>query len=122
MTHLQTANNYPDMAAIGFIQQFALLNQITLTGAGGPGSPLYRQQLPAQCIVCVRVRAQRSCYAIASPARAARGWISTTRAGNNDALVTRIINANVPGFYVFSAPWETISALMANINKLKGIT
>jgi hypothetical protein len=30
MTHLQTANNYPDMTAIGFIQQFALLNQITL--------------------------------------------------------------------------------------------
>ena len=26
MTHLQTANNYPDMSAIGFIQQFALLN------------------------------------------------------------------------------------------------
>jgi len=31
MTHLQTENNYPDMAAIGSIQQFALLNQNTLT-------------------------------------------------------------------------------------------
>ena len=34
MTHLQNANKYsniPDMTAIGFIQQFALLNQITLT-------------------------------------------------------------------------------------------
>ena len=30
MTHLQTAKNYPDMTAIGFIQQLALLNQITL--------------------------------------------------------------------------------------------
>ena len=27
MSHLQTANNYPDMTAIGFIQQFALLEQ-----------------------------------------------------------------------------------------------
>ena len=41
MTHLQTANKYPDMAAMGYIQQFALLNQITLTGWGGYGSPLY---------------------------------------------------------------------------------
>ena len=49
MTHLQTGNNYPDMAAIGFIQQFALLNQITIQGTtansypinaayGGPGT------------------------------------------------------------------------------------
>jgi hypothetical protein len=30
MTHLQTANKYPDMTAIGYIQQFALLNQYTL--------------------------------------------------------------------------------------------
>ena len=36
MTHLQTANNYPDMAAIGYIQQFALLNQITLTSGRSP--------------------------------------------------------------------------------------
>ncbi len=40
--------------------------------------------------------------------------------GDNEALVTGIVKANVPGFYVFSAPWETISALMANINKLEG--
>ena len=30
MTHLQTAGNLPDMASIGAIQQFAMLNQITL--------------------------------------------------------------------------------------------
>ena len=40
--------------------------------------------------------------------------------GDNEALVTAIVKANAPGFYVFSAPWETISALMANINKLEG--
>src|SRR5664279_2344486 len=33
MTHLQTANNYPDMAALETIQQFAMLNQITLSDA-----------------------------------------------------------------------------------------
>ena len=35
MSHVQTANNYPDMAAIEYIQQFVLLNQISLTGYGG---------------------------------------------------------------------------------------
>src|ERR1017187_2734403 len=31
MTHLQTANNYPDMVGLETIQQFAMLNQITLS-------------------------------------------------------------------------------------------
>ena len=35
-------------------------------------------------------------------------------------MVTGIIMANTPGFYVFSAPWETISALLANTNKVQG--
>lgn len=33
MTHLQTAKNLPDMASIGAIQQFAMLNQISLPTA-----------------------------------------------------------------------------------------
>src|SRR5665648_338552 len=37
MTHLQTPNNYPDMTSIGYIQQFALLNQTTL-GIGAPSA------------------------------------------------------------------------------------
>ena len=31
-----------------------------------------------------------------------------------------IVKGNVPGFYVFSAPWETTSSLLANINTLEG--
>jgi len=30
MTHLQTENNYPDMVALETIQQFAILNQVTV--------------------------------------------------------------------------------------------
>ena len=37
MTHLQTVNGYPDMAALETIQQFDMLNQITTT-SGGPGT------------------------------------------------------------------------------------
>ena len=40
MTHLQTANNYPDMVAIGFIQQFALLNQKTVQGTTANSFPI----------------------------------------------------------------------------------
>ena len=36
--------------------------------------------------------------------------------GDNETLVKDIITANAPGFYVFSAPWETTSALLTNIN------
>jgi hypothetical protein len=39
MTHLQTANNYPDMAALETIQQFAMLNRITLSDAGRLHTP-----------------------------------------------------------------------------------
>src|ERR1017187_7166292 len=34
MTHLETANKYPDMVALETVQQFAMLNQITLSEAG----------------------------------------------------------------------------------------
>jgi hypothetical protein len=40
MTHLQTANQYPDLAAIGFIQQFALLNQTTIQDTTANSYPL----------------------------------------------------------------------------------
>jgi len=40
--------------------------------------------------------------------------------GDNEALIIGIVKANVPGFYVFSAPWETTRSLLANINKLEG--
>lgn len=116
MTHPQTANNYPDMAAIGSIQQFALLNQIklfvdakgsTYTGnsypinaAYGPGSVPDGVSVPtAYCPDCT-------------------GLDFNNTNGNNDTLVSDLIKTadKRPGYYVFSAPWETISALMANIN------
>ena len=46
MTHLQTANNYPDMAAIGYIQQFALLNQITMGDTTANSYPINTAYAP----------------------------------------------------------------------------
>ena len=38
----------------------------------------------------------------------------------NETLVSDIVKAGEPGFYVFSAPWETVSTLMAKLNNLEG--
>jgi len=116
MTHLQTANNYPDMAAIGYIQQFALLNQITLTGVGGAGSPFYTAN-------SFPLNASPVTSSIAKPldfCSDCQGLDFNNTGSNNDSLVAGIIAINAPGFYVFSAPWETISALMTNINSQQG--
>jgi hypothetical protein len=112
MTHLQTANNYPDMAAIGFIQQFALLNRQTVLGAVGNSYSLNvayaTGDVPA---------------GVATPdpyVPGAQGLAFNDAHGNNAALATGIINAGVPGFYVFSAPWQTISTLLTSIKTAKG--
>ena len=112
MTHLQTAQDVPDMGGIGFIQQFALLNQIEMLGTTGnsypigtsyargsvPGGVVEPTEFPPDC----------------------QGLDFNDAAGNNIALLRRIMDANVPGYYVFSAPWETTSALLASINETKG--
>ncbi|MRR58177.1 MAG: hypothetical protein EG824_08205 [Deltaproteobacteria bacterium] len=113
MTHLQTANNYPDMAAIGFVQQFALLNHITIAGTTAYSYPLFAGyggpgDVPAGVV-------EPDPYV-----PGAQGLVFNDASGNNLALATRIINANVPGFHVFSAPWETTSALLADINRTMG--
>src|ERR1017187_2369320 len=46
MTHLQTAGNYPDMIGLETIQQFAMLNQITLSSDHYGGTPLAGQSYP----------------------------------------------------------------------------
>jgi hypothetical protein len=113
MTHLQTVNNYPDMAAIGFVQQFALLNHITIDGTTAYSYPLFAGyggpgDVPAGVV-------EPNPYI-----PGAQGLVFKDASGNNLALATRIINANVPGFHVFSAPWETTSALLADINRTMG--
>ncbi|MDA8429402.1 MAG: hypothetical protein M0T70_09125 [Geobacteraceae bacterium] len=118
MTHLQTKNKYPDMAAIGFIQQFALLNQTTLP-VDAKGSTYTANSYPLN-------------VAYAPGAVPGGGAVPTSfcpdctgldfndTKGNNVALVSGIIKTNAAGYHVFSAPWETISALLAEINTNKG--
>ncbi len=121
MTHLQTGNAYPDMAALETVQQFALLNHITLSSADPPqlipytgnSYPLnasYASSMPLPSGVATPSTSCPNC----------QGLDFADQGGDNEALVTAIIAAKVPGFYVFSAPWETTSALMTAINSLEG--
>lgn len=113
MTHPQTANNYPDMAAIGFMQQFALLNQTTIKGTTANSYPIGAAYGGAGDVPVGVVKP-----GLYPPD--CQGLVFNDAGHNNLALVTRIINANVPGFYVFSAPWETTSALLTDIKTAKG--
>ena len=118
MTHPQTANGYPDMAATETIEQFALLNQITLstTAAGdfyaGNNYPIY---------VSYGLGSEPS--GVPSPPSSCpncQGLDFNDVGGANETLVTGIIHGDVPGYYVFSAPWETTDALLENINTYEG--
>jgi hypothetical protein len=129
MTHLQTTPTYsdiPDMTAIGFIQQFALLNQITLTVKPTPTYTSYT----ANNYTINTSYASAESLPIGVPPQTplmedgltycptCKGLAFNDASGDNIALVTRIINANQSGYYVFSAPWETTSALLTKINIL----
>ncbi|MDY0164251.1 histidine phosphatase family protein [Desulfobotulus sp.] len=125
MSHLQTRDNYPDMAAIGFIQQFALLNQMSssidangnlYTGNSYPINVSY-----AEGGVPVGV-AEPAPPLPGSPQYCpdCTGLDFGNAGGNNETLVSTIIENQIPGYYIFSAPWETTEALLKYINTQYG--
>lgn len=119
MSHTQ--NSFPDMAPLVNVQQFAMLNQITLLGQGsgqpphttGNSYPLnvsyVKGAIPANAITIPPSGICPDC----------QGLAFNDPGSNNSALVTTIINSKTPGFHVFSAPWETINALLVSINSSK---
>jgi len=127
MTHLQTDNDYPDMTAIGYIQQFALLNQNTLridevvgttyTANSYPLNVSYPSQdsLPSGVAVSLVGNSSTERYP-----NDCSGLDFNNTDGVNDTLVSTIIENGVPGYFVFSAPWETISALLSTLNEQQG--
>ncbi len=122
MTHLQNGNKFtdvPDMTAIGYIQQFALLNQYTMLLDKFSSTYYTANSYPIEAAyangavpdgVAVPTAYCPDCS----------GLDFKNSGGNNDVLVSGIINRKKPGYYVFSAPWETVSALLAAINSQKG--
>ena len=106
MTHLQTANNYPDLVPLETIQQFAMLNQVSVPYQGSPGPtansfPIFSSYLQSAL--------PNDVAPPVSQCPGCQGLDFSDQDGDNESLVSGIIAANNPGFYVFSAPWETVS-------------
>ena len=119
MTHPQTANNYPDMAALETIEQFALLNQFSepneidgLSQFIGNSYPL-NASYPLAPIPSGVASPLLFCYAC-------QGLDFKDSGDGNEGVAIGIAGGGSPGFYVFSAPWETTSSLLAKLNELKG--
>ncbi|MGB8784865.1 MAG: hypothetical protein WA718_04480 [Terriglobales bacterium] len=124
MSHLQTTRQgtYPDIVAMETIQQFALLNQITVpaslegtaryTGNSFPINTAYGSgPLPpgvaASLIYC------QGCQGLDLDSSSV---LQDQLSDNNQALINQILFYDVPGFYVFAAPWETTSSMLTSIN------
>ena len=125
MTHLQTANHYPDMVALETMEQFAMLNRTALSIPGT--SPVAADSYPLNVSYSSAplpdgVHAPLlNCPAIASSsAYSCQGLDYRDQDGDNEVLADALIQSKAPGFYVFAAPWQTISPLMSNINRLHG--
>jgi len=124
MTHLQTANRYPDMVGLETVQQFAMLNQITLSTNGEGLNQITGNSYPVNASYAPGAVPS----GVALPSTAPAGYACPLCQGldfnntgkDNEILVSDIVQADVPGFYVFSAPWETTSSLLATINALEG--
>ncbi len=125
MTHPQTAQNYPDMAGLVTMEQFAMLNRTTMAIPGA--SPVTANSYPLNVSYSsaplpdgVHARLT-NCPAIGSSgAYSCQGLDYRDLNGDNEALAGALLQSKTPVFSLFAAPWETISALMANINRLQG--
>lgn len=120
MTHLQTTKQgtYPDMVAMETIQQFALLNQVTV-----PTDPVGLAQYTGNSFqINVSYAQGQSLPDVAAPliyCQGCQGLDFKDQGKDNEALIKQVLAYNVPGFYVFSAPWETTKNLWATVNTLK---
>jgi hypothetical protein len=116
MTHLQTAGQHPDMVALETVQQFAMLNQIAQSVPAKGIAPYTAYSYPLNA----SYGSEPVPSGVAPPPIACtdcQGLDFRDQNGDNETLVSGMVKANVAGFYVFSAPWETISNLMAKINQ-----
>jgi hypothetical protein len=119
MTHLQTANNYPDMVPLETIEQFAMLNQISLTYNRSAPMAAYSFPLNVSYSAAPLPDGVAEPLVSCSPINSCQGLDFRDKDGDNEELAGAIIKANAAGYYVFSAPWETVRALMTNINLLE---
>jgi hypothetical protein len=119
MTHLQTPGKLPDMAGLEAVQQFSVLNQITLSSNTSNGDPYTGQNSPVNASYSAASLPLHA-YTPSPYCPTCQGIDFNDAGGGNETLVSEVVQAGSPGFYVFSAPWETMSAMLAKINALEG--
>lgn len=119
MTHPQTAAKLPDMNGLNAVQQFSVLNQITLSSNASGGDPYAGQNYPVNASYSA-ASLPRGAYTPSPFCPTCQGLDFNDTGGDNETLVDEIVKTTRQGFYVFSAPWETTSALLAKINTLEG--
>lgn len=119
MSHLQTAHQYPDMASIGYIQQFAMLNQVSIAAIGGYNSPLYTgNSYPLNTAYYSTATLPAGVAVPFVPCPSCQGLDFNNAGNGNDYLLAETLKINIPGFYLFVAPWDTISKLMTTVKAL----
>ena len=124
MTHLQTANDYPDMAGVEAIEQFAMLNQITLSY--GSYAPVPASSYPINVSYSSApvpdgvAQPFLNCPTASGSSYSCQGLDFRDLNRDNETLLSDLIKANSSGFYVFSAPWETVRTMMTEINQTGG--
>jgi hypothetical protein len=119
MTHLQTTDNYPDMAALETIQQFAMLNEDTLQ-FNPVGTALYTAR---SFHINASYAPGQTIGGVASPlisCEGCQGIDYANQGSDNDSLLSNLVKEKVPGYYVFSAPWETTLDMIAVLNQTNG--
>jgi len=114
MTHLQTAAQLPDLVAAESVEQFALLNQISLPIRGGEVVTANSFPLNVTYAPWAQPRGLATPH---PPCPACQGLDFGDRNGDNEALVRGVIQAGAAGFYLFCAPWETLARLMTEIDR-----
>jgi hypothetical protein len=115
MTHLQTADEYPDMVALETVQQLAMLNQIDMSDGEGGTYPAHSFPLNAS-YGPGSVPSGVAPPTPLAPCPNCQGLDFNDQDNNNEALLSSIIKNHAAGYYVFSAPWETTQSLIASIN------
>ena len=119
MTHLQTSAKLPDMAGLESVQQFSVLNQIMLSSNTSGGDPYMGQNYPVNASYSA-ASLPLGAYTPSPFCPTCQGLDFNDAGGDNESVVDGIVKTHPTGSYVFSAPWETTSALLAKINALEG--
>ncbi|MGB6111975.1 MAG: hypothetical protein WBG35_12685, partial [Acidobacteriaceae bacterium] len=119
MTHLQTSAKLPDMAGLEAVQQFSVLNQIMLSSNTSGGDPYMGQNYPVNASYSA-ASLPLGAYTPSPFCPTCQGLDFNDAGGDNESVVDGIVKTHPTGSYVFSAPWETTSALLAKMNALEG--